>query len=184
MKKRTELFLKTVQIVTLILSCFTVSYAQQPTKTEFGFRNTKWGMTREEVKATEFAGLVEDKDNLLVFIDVIGGNMETLVAYIFADGKLIRGKYLFRTEHVNKNDYITDYKRVKETLKLKYGSPTSDEEIWHDNFYKDEPEKLGIAISIGHLVYRTKWETGTTEISLVLHENKKKVAFGVIYSSK
>lgn len=184
MKKHIKLLVKTAQIVTLILSCFTVSYAQQSTKTEFDFRSAKWAMTKDEVKLTEFGGLLKEDNDSLVYSDTVGGDMEALVAYIFADGKLVRGKYLFRPEHTNKNDYIADYKKVKETLTLKYGSPKSDEELWHNNLYKNDPKQWGLALSLGHLAYRSEWETKTTEINLVLHGGNNNILFGVIYSSK
>ncbi|MGH7901715.1 MAG: hypothetical protein ACRENZ_08250, partial [Thermodesulfobacteriota bacterium] len=150
----------------------------------FDFRNTRWGMVKSAVKVTEFGQPVQDKDDLLAYADVVGGDMDVLVAYIFSQGKLVRGKYLFYTEHTNKNDYMSYYNKYKEIMNLKYGSPKSDEEIWHDNLYKGKPEKLGLALSLGQLAYKCKWENETTEIILTLHENKNKIVFGVIYSSK
>lgn len=150
----------------------------------FDFRNTRWGMVKSAVKVTEFGQPVQDKDDLLAYADVVGGDMDVLVAYIFSQGKLVRGKYLFYTEHTNKNDYMSYYNKYKEIMNLKYGSPKSDEEIWHDNLYRGKPEKLGLALSLGQLAYRSRWENETTEIILTLHENKNKIVFGVIYSSK
>lgn len=73
---------------------------------------------------------------------------------------------------------------MKETLTLKYGSPKSDEEIWTNEVYKGDPEKWALAVSSGHLAYKTVWETGTTMISLVLHGDGANTMFGVIYSVK
>jgi hypothetical protein len=150
----------------------------------FDFRNTRWGMTKSAVKVTEFGQPVEDKDDLLTYTDVVGGDMDVLVAYFFSQGKLVRGKYLFYAEHTNKDDYISYYNKYKEIMNLKYGPSKSDQEIWRDSLYRGKPEKLGLALSLGHLAYRSKWENETTEIILTLHENKKKILFGVIYSSK
>jgi hypothetical protein len=172
-------------IIVLILSISNsnLGYAQEPTRAKFDFRNTNWGMTKVEVKATEFNELIQDKDDMLIYSDVIGGEMNVLVAYIFEDGKLVKGKYLFRTTD-DENQYIHDYQRVKETLTLKYGSPKSDEEIWTDEAYKEDPEKWTLAVSSGHLAYKTVWETGATMISLVLHGDGGNTMFGVIYSVK
>jgi hypothetical protein len=172
-------------IIVLILSISNsnLGYAQEPTRAKFDFRNTNWGMTKVEVKATEFNELIEDKDNMLIYADVIGGDMNVIVAYIFEDVKLFKGKYLFHNTD-DKNDHISDYKRVKETLTLKYGSPKSDEEIWTDEAYKEDPGKWESAVRSGHLAYKTVWETGATMISLVLHGDGANTMFGVIYSSK
>ena len=140
-------------------------------------------MTKVEVKATEFNELIEDKDDMLIYSDVIGGDLNVIVAYIFEDGRLVKGKYLFRTTD-DESQYIYDYKRVKETLTLKYGLPKSDEEMWTDKVYKETPEKWALAVSSGHLAYKTVWETGTTMISLVLHGDGSNTMFGVIYSSR
>jgi hypothetical protein len=140
-------------------------------------------MTKVEVKATEFNELIGDRDDMLIYSDVIGGDMNVIVAYIFEDGKLVKGKYLFRTTD-DENQYMYDYKRVKGTLTIKYGSPKSDEEIWTDEVYKEDPEKWALAVSSGHLAYKTVWETGTTAIRLVLHGDGSNTMFGVIYSSK
>ncbi len=133
-------------IVVLILSPSSLGYTQEVTNTKFDFRNTNWGMNKVEVKATEFNELIEDKDNMLIYADVIGGDMNVIVAYIFEDGKLVKGKYLFRSTD-DENQYMQDYKRVKETLTLKYGSPKSDEEIWKDEAHKGEPKKWALAVT-------------------------------------
>jgi hypothetical protein len=46
------------------------------------------------------------------------------VIYIFAGDKLTRAKYSIIEEHSNKNDYISDYKAIKELLTKKYGKMT------------------------------------------------------------
>lgn len=72
-------------IIVLILSISNsnLGYAQEPTRANFDFRNTNWGMTKVEVKATEFNEVIEDKDDMLIYSDVIGGDMNVIVAYIF-----------------------------------------------------------------------------------------------------
>ena len=183
MKKNIRLLAYTAIVVGIILCCFIAVHAEESTQTAFDFRNAGWGMEKVVVKATEFGEPIEDRDDLLVYSDVVGGDMDVLVAYNFSDGRLVSGKYLFLTKHPDKNDYIADYKRVKETLTLKYGSPKSDEELWHNHLYKDDTEKWGLAVSLGHLAYRSKWETKTTEVILALHEKNKEIIFGVVYSS-
>jgi hypothetical protein len=173
-----------VVALALTLSCSVAAYAQQTPKIEFDFRRTNWGMTRDEVKATEFGEPAESDENLIVYTDVVGGYMEALVAYVFADGKLVQAKYLFLEEHADPSNYISEYERVKQTLTLKYGPPKSDEEIWHNNTHKDMLGEWGLAVKFGHLAYRAGWETGTTEIVSVLNTNGKDIVFGVVYSGK
>lgn len=183
MKKIIKFLAITAQLAALTLSFSAGGYAQQTAESGFDFRRTNWGMTKKEVRVTEFGDISEDT-NLLVSEDVVGGDMRALVAYVFADNKLVKGKYLFVEKHGDKNDYILDYERVRETLALKYGPPKSDEETWGDGKHKGDTEKRGLAVSLGHLAYKSKWQTKTTEIELVLYGNKQGIVFGVIYSSR
>jgi len=86
--------------------------------------------------------------------------------------------------HTNKNDFITDYNDFKKILTKKYGKPKQDETLWKNDLYKDDYSDWGTAISIGHLVYLSSWETQDTEINNILMGENFAISCIVEYTSK
>jgi len=160
-----------------------IARGKQGKQIEFDFRKTKWGMTKEQVKATESVKLTGATDTLLNYSSEIAG-MNATIGFSFSEDKLYRASYAFNEEHTNKNNYISDYENVKEILTREYGSPKSDSSEWRNDLYENDPQYWGLAISLGHVVYLTTWETETTEILLILGGDNYKISFGVVYNSK
>ena len=154
---------------------------------EFDFRKAKWGMTKKQVKKKEkgtiFKEWTEDGSDLLAYRDKLA-DLTCVIGYIFVDKKLVRGKYMFTHEHINQNDYIADYKNLKEYMEKKYSVPKEDKIFWKDDLYKYDYQNWGMAISAGHLVYYSKWETSSTEITLILSGDNFKINLGIEYQSK
>lgn len=86
--------------------------------------------------------------------------------------------------HINKNDYIDDYKDFKKIITKKYGRPKQDEIIWKNDLFKDSYSDWGRAVSIGHLFYLSTWETPCTEIMLWLTGDNFKIDCLVKYTGK
>lgn len=154
-----------------------------------GFRETLWGMGKEQVKAAETARFLYEKkgagekkgiDELAYDYELDG--LKSVILYHFAAGRLTKAYYLITAEHTNKNIYISDYKRIKAQLKSKYGEPIHDEEKWLNGLYKDNPEEYGMAISVGHLIYVTDWHSDERSIRLSLSGDNFRVALRVEYS--
>lgn len=146
------------------------------------FRDTYWGMTKTQVKAVEKSELVKEDTDLLAY----KGNVAELncyILYIFVDGLLVRGKYVIIEEHSNRNDYISDYKKLKNLLQGKYKKPSKDEIYWKNDLYRDEYQSWGFAVSLGHLVYFTEWKTPTTDINLGLYGENYDITLAVEYIS-
>ncbi len=150
---------------------------------EFNFRQTYWGMNREQVKKSETMKPIDETDTQVVYSGNVSG-MDAQFGYIFVGGKLVQAAYIFTEKHTNENEYISDYKKLKEILSRKYGTPNLDDQVWRNNLYRNDPDKWGFAISYGHLTYRSKWETEDSEISLVLYGDNYKVTLGATYQSK
>ncbi len=147
------------------------------------FRKTTWGMSKSQVKATE-AGVPNSEDeSVLMYSSRISG-MNALVIYIFAENKLVRAKYLFTEEHSNRNDYITDYNSLKEALGKKYGKIKNEETVWRNDLYRDDFSQWGFAVSLGHLIYYSQWNTENTNISLVLSGENYDIKLAAEYTSK
>jgi hypothetical protein len=149
----------------------------------FDFRKAKWGMSKKQVKATE-SGKIERDDDVVLGYSGRVSDMECFIVYIFTENKLVRTKYVFIPKHSNENDYIVDYKNIKEGLTKKYGSPKSDDSYWRNELYKDDYSHWGFAVSLGHLTYLADWETESSKISLILSGENYKVNLATEYISK
>jgi len=149
---------------------------------DFTFRKTKWGMTPAEVKATEPLKVAEEKEGFLCYkTSVLGKNV--FVVYFFTDNQLTRARYVLADSHSNKTDFITDYEDFKTILMKKYGNPAKDESFWKNDLYKDDYSDWGTAISVGHLIYFSTWNTSNTEINNMLMGENFDISCIVEYSS-
>ena len=158
---------------------------EKPKKEEdrFDFRGVNWGLTRAEVRLTESGKPSREGTTGLFYSSTVAG-MPVIIAYVFDDQRLSRARYIFQPKHEDTNDYLVDFKDVKVSLLLKYGQPKIDEVDWRNKEYKDEVSKWGTAVSLGHLTYRTSWETPTTNILLTLRGDNYKVSLETEYSAK
>lgn len=152
------------------------------------YRNTIWGMTKDEVKQIEglsSLSLTEDRSDYIAYEkDKIVGLPATIV-YCFDDNqKLWRGVYNFSgIKHTNKNLYIDDYDALVDGLTKVYGSPSYNERYWSDDLYEDDPEDWGFAISCGDVSFVAEWETPETDIWIRLSGDDYTVKLAIYYDS-
>lgn len=150
---------------------------------DFNFRKSKWGMSMQQVKESEPLEIAHSEENILGYkVKVLDKDVH--LGYIFVENKLVRAKYVLAEEHSNKNDFINDYKLFQSILIIKYGKPLKDDIYWRNNLYKKDPSNWGTAISVGHLSYFSKWDTGDTEIICFLHGDNFNIKCGVEYISR
>lgn len=166
-------------IVVILIFLFTIStYSNQ-----YDFRKTNWGMSKKQVKATEKGEIAfEDEEEINYKVEI--NRSEFLCAYFFLEDKLYRSGYLLNETHTNENDYIDDYKNLKDILIKKYEKPLKDKIEWKNDSYKDDKIEWGLAISVGDLIYDTRWETNNTEITLRLSGDNYKIYLVLRYESK
>jgi len=50
--------------------------------------------------------------------------------------------------------------------------------------YKDDPQDWGMAVSAGHMIKYAKWETNTTNISIIMTGDNYEITTMVGYESK
>jgi len=149
---------------------------------KYDFRKTNWGMSMEQVKATEDKKPDSEYDTSLVYYVKIVGD-DYLCGYSFLQDKLYNTGYVFVGKHTNENLYIDDYENLKEILTEKYGKPKSDRTTWHNDLYKSDRSEWGFAVSLGHLSYGAIWETPKTYITLVLNGDNYKINLLIAYNS-
>lgn len=149
-------------------------------------RNTTWGDNVEEVKAAITEEIVQDQKNgrkHIILTSTTVGSKDAAIGYVFGDDKLIRINYIFREVHSNDNNHIDDFNDIDEILEQKYGEPDSEDRVWSNDLYRDEPSEYGFAISLGHYGLQTKWNTEDTDITHVLTGNNYDIEHMLQYSS-
>jgi len=160
----------------------TWAYVPKVDPGEFTFRKTYWGMSRDEVKATEDSTFFQEEGGLIAYQGKVA-NLDTLIAYHFVSDKLVRSGYVILEKHSNENDYLRDYFVMKNALSDKYGPPAVDETKWNNTLYSDDREKFGFAVGIGHLRLWASWETEATKIFLLLAGDNYEISLRLDYSS-
>lgn len=167
----------------VLVGFFLVFFAELSLADGYNFRKTKWGMSIAQVKSSEPLDVAKEDETLLGYKTTVIGK-DIFVAYFFIDNQLVRARYVLAESHTNKNDFITDYNDFKEILTKKYGKPKQDKSFWKNDLYKDDYSHWGTAISMGHLVYLSSWETQDTEINDMLMGENFDISCIVEYSSK
>ena len=155
---------------------------------EYDFRKSTWGMTKAAVKTTEKNKRIiidDDPSGKLIYETEVSGQRCYLI-YEFTQDKLTTTSYLFTTKHSNKNDYIADFEHIKSLLNKKYGTPLKEDKdgFWKNNLYKDDPQHWGMAVSLGHLIFRARWENEKTKIFHSLSGDNFNIKHGIIYEGK
>lgn len=150
---------------------------------DYDFRNTNWGMSKEEVVEIETAEYAGEDGDLLFYTDDVAG-LDTILFYEYLDNKLVSGGYVFDENYINQNNHIDDYKKVKELLAKKYGEPVIDRQRWLNDLYKGDTQNYGTALSVGHLAYMSKWEAESTDITMMLRGENFEVNLTLYYKSK
>mgnify|MGYP001081421307 CR=1 FL=1 len=179
MKKKSIIFLGLIVSFIFFLSLTILAKEQV-----YDFRKTNWGMSKEQIKATEDKKPDFEADTMLGY-DITISEKDFACIYSFLEDKLYNSGYFFTGGHANKNLYIDDYKELKEILTKKYGKPKTDiPGLWKNDLYKDDRSHWGMAISVGHLAYGALWETSTTKIDLMLSGDNYKIKLVLSYTSK
>jgi len=146
----------------------------------YSFRYTRWGMTPEEVIASETMAPIEKDGKMIKYkTQILDKNVELL--YLFAQNKLIGASYRLDENYLNSERFIKTYARFKEELIKKYGQPNKEITHWKNDAFKSDRSKWGIALSLGYLEYFTFWEAPGTTVSCGLKENNYYVLCSVEY---
>jgi len=179
MKKKSIIFLGLTLLIIFSLSLVILAKEQV-----FDFRQTNWGMSKEQVKAAEKNKIAIENEEVIAMDRVQVDKKECIYVYFFLEDKLYRVGYSFMEEHTNKNFYIDDYEGLKEILTKKYGEPKIDKVIWKNDLFKSDKQDWGTAVSMGHLEYFSSWETPTTYINLGLNGDNYKISLTLGYESR
>jgi len=164
------------------LSCKDRESVKTTNAPEFDFRKTKWGMTRDQVKAAEGSQPTGEKTEVVTYRDELEG-IPVIVGYIFDGEKLVKAGYLMRGKYEDPNKYIDDYNKIKESMISVYGAPAQDELQWKEGEESQDPAQFGKAVCDGKLTYFTIWTDGVTMIRERLIGEDGKCSHGLMFES-
>lgn len=122
------------------------------------FRDVEWGMTMEQVKASETLTLVKQTENRLIYsLDL--ADFDTNLTYQFTNGILTSAEYRINEKRINTSLYVSDFGKIQSLLRKKYGEPTT---------YKFITDESGAVLSQGGLTIISLWTQPQTEIVHIL----------------
>ena len=143
------------------------------------FRNTQWGMSLEEVEATEpesafvssfgLDAVIEGTSDYPCIKDIeVMPGLTANANFCFTDNRLFMAGYEYTQIHQNADDDIAAYARIKDRLIRQYGEP--DVDIISLDGWIQEPDALisGTDIASGRLALITRFQAGETSIVLSL----------------
>jgi hypothetical protein len=161
-----------------------------PTEIDLGSFYTprlQWGTSREEIMRTE--GRPQDLDvsegrEVLVYRREIM-KKKCQLEYILDERRLVQARLRLLENYADKNRYIEDYRKICGFLTAKVGTPRADRVIWQDHSYESQNDCWGIALSQGHVEFRSEWVFADTEVCLTLAGGNDRVVFDAqIYDVK
>lgn len=150
-------------------------------ETEFDFRRTRWGMTKEQVIAGEGTPASQTAVGLVYLLQVAG--LKSALTYDFESGRLARAKYALLEKYSEPSQYVVAAAAWLDALKERYGEP-KQEIRWLNNAYRDDSAKYALAIASGHLEVRNMWETPRTRIAYATTGGNGTISVRITYAGR
>ncbi len=155
------------------------------TKSQTSSNTVHWGM-----KSADLTRLIGDPVGVqsLAGGKVLRYNRSVMerdcrIEYIFFRDRLEKTRYVFLQDHLQHSLYIEDFHQLNTQFTRQYGAPAEESKLWHEATWKDDPNRWGQAVSLGHLSYRTCWRMDQTEVILSLAGSDSQVSLELLYSS-
>ena len=127
------------------------------------FRDTRWGMSKEEVLVAEGKDRhLSGPNHFRYYRNVLG--MDVSVAYYFEEDYLVKARYVFEEAYEDPSKYIDDFQTVKGKLTEKYGTPAEDTLAWRDESLNPDASKLGQALKLGQVTLVSRWTSPESKI--------------------
>ena len=108
-------------------------------------------------------------------------NLDCDIEYLFAANKLSQTSFAFDSGSLNKNDYLDDYRKIKDALTRKFGKPVEENMDWRDGASKEDFSAWGEAVSLGQLEMRSRWLTPQSEVRARLAGRDEVISLVVLF---
>ncbi len=144
------------------------------------FRDADWGMSKQQVRAIEDGEPIGESDRTLAYQVTLAG-LSCIGVFAFNnDDELYAGSYEFNETHTNRNDHIDEFKQLDGLLEEKYKLNRQGTN-WMNELYRDDPQRWGIAVSLGHVVFASQWENESTTVLHFLSGGNFEIKHGLTY---
>lgn len=143
-----------------------------------------WGVPSADVIKYEKVVLFGEADNALFFIDEING-LRVLITYEFDRDRLWRVTYdMQKQDYSDPQEIIDDFVSFEILLSERYGDPKTKKTIWTADYYKDKPNRWGLAVYNGDLSLGMLWQDKRTDAVMTLKAEDYKYNFRVVHTSR
>ena len=141
---------------------------------EADFGNFKWGMPIEDIVNVHGAGYSTTAENTIFYNRIRIEGFASDAEYVFDNGKLSQATYFIMPDDVyeDKKQYLTDYKQLVEIYKKRFGAPVTEEIQFAEGKDTEDKAEQADLLAKGMLLFRTVWETDTTEIRVNMGKNE------------
>lgn len=148
------------------------------------FRNTRWGMSLQQVIFTEGEPLSrkETDDSAILRYRSKLMDMDCLLVYLFSKNNLIGAKCHFTEKYPVNTQHIEDHISIKKALIKKYGESEKEityTEAVHEGNHSTYKKNLSAPL---RLLKTTCWKTSETRICLNLYQSKDHIKMELEYS--
>jgi hypothetical protein len=144
---------------------------------DYDFRNTRWGMSKRDVLASEPGEPVVQTDTQIgYFTEILDKNI--YMAFILENQRLISALYALRDMREKLDDSFKDFEDFKKILTMKYGEPNAGQgDVWAKLSCGDENalkvllldrSKYKEALKQGEILHAAMWRTDRTWIKVAL----------------
>ena len=162
--------------------------------TSFDFRNTRWGMSKEDVITSETLELIEElkldpkltrsfgTSEAITYIGKIRSR-KVLIIYTFHNNQLVSTLQCFTEQYKDKATFLNEYNKHKLELTEKYGTPIENGKLHIGETEKHNHDDL---LNAGNLSLYSVWENPSTKVDLLLNNkaNTDKIILMISYVSK
>ncbi|MEM6780378.1 MAG: hypothetical protein AAF569_00785 [Pseudomonadota bacterium] len=174
------------RFLVILLFLITPAFAQDA-QTEDTFvgdaRGLVWGLSQDDIKRYEQSEFLGPFENALSYKGQDFGK-DAFITYYFFDNKLGRIIVEYDYLRANPQDYLNDYIEFQSQLTELYGDPSSDDIVWRNDIYRNDPERWGIGVMMGGVQFSSLWSTPTSIIRMTLRGDKMKAELETTYVSK
>ena len=148
------------------------------------FRDAKWGMTKDEGKASEKLPISDELPKAITYISELGGK-PAIIGYVFnEEGQLIRAGLLVEDEQIPPQDYVAAFEKAKKDMGVRLGMPSTDRMLWTSGVQDvTDPEKFGEATCEGKMRYIAGWADERTAVNLTLDGYEGRCRLAAMYDS-
>ena len=155
------------------------------------FRQANWGdsknFTKENDTDLEWEDLGYNEGFEILAAQFYSNNVPYSTYYWFEEDSLVFIQLFVDFIYEDFNEYILDFESYSEYLQSVYGESYIDKN-WRNELYKNDIEKHGLAIALGHYYlledwYPEEYTEDFTHVRHILYGEKKEIIHVVEYSS-